>query len=383
MAATNNRLRILHVVGGMDPGGLETWLMHVLRNLDRDRFEFAFLDHSRRPRAYDEEIRSFGSHLFHCPFVRRPVAYRKCFREILRKQGPFDVVHSHVHHFSGFVLKLAHAAGVTARIAHSHNDTSSVQAQSPFPRKAYFALMKRWIRRHATSGLGCTGEAAAALFGRSWSNDPRWQILHYGLDLQPFATVSDGTDLRRGFAWPDEAYVVGHIGRFMPQKNHAFLIKIAEAAARAEPRFRLLSVGEGPLRPEIEREVLRSGLSGRVSFAGVRSDIPFLMRNVMDAFLLPSLYEGLPLVLIEAQAAGLPAVISDTVNEEVDVVPTLIRRMSLSDSADAWARAILSCRERSSPDRDEALRKVMNSDRNVEHCVRALESLYENACRRP
>ena len=375
-------MRILHVVGGMDPGGLETWLMHVLRNLDGDRFEFAFLDHSRRPRAYNEEIQSLGSQVLHCPFSRRPVAYRSCFREILAKHGPFDVVHSHVHHFSGFVLKLARAAGVKARIAHSHNDTSSVQAQSSLPRKAYFALMKRWIANHATSGLGCTGASAAALFGRSWHNDPRWKILHYGLDLRPFATVSDGTHVRHAFGWPDDAYVVGHVGRFMPQKNHAFLIKIAEAAARAEPRFRLLLIGEGELRPEIESQVRQAGLSERVVFAGLRSDIPFLMRNVMDAFLLPSRYEGLPLVVIEAQAAGLPAVISDTVNNEVDVVPALITRMSLSDSPGNWAHALLSHCDSVPPNRDEALTKLVNSDRNVEHCVRTLESLYENECRR-
>ena len=382
MAAARNRLRILHVVGGMDPGGLETWLMHVLRNLDRDRFEFAFLDHSRRPRAYNEEILSLGSQVLHCPFTRSPLAYRNCFRETLAKQGPFDVVHSHVHHFSGFVLKLAHAAGVGARIAHSHNDTSSVQAQSPLPRKVYYALMKRWIANHATSGLGCTGEAATALFGRSWRSDPRWKILHYGLDLRPFASVSDGADVRRAFGWPDDAYVVGHVGRFMPQKNHAFLIKIAEAAARAEPRFRLLLIGEGELRPEIESEVRQAGLSDRVVFAGLRSDIPFLMRNVMDAFLLPSRYEGLPLVMIEAQAAGLPAVVSDAVDQEVDIVPGLIKRLSLSDSPSDWARAILAQRESALPNRGEALTKVMNSDRNVEHCVRALESLYEEQCGR-
>jgi glycosyltransferase involved in cell wall biosynthesis len=364
----------------MDPGGLETWLMHVLRNLDRDRFEFAFLDHSRRSRAYNEEILSLGSQILHCPVSRRPVAYRSCFREILAKHGPFDVVHSHVHHFSGFVLKLAHAAGVKARIAHSHNDTSSVQAQSSLPRKAYFALMKRWIANHATGGLGCSGEAAAALFGRAWRNDSRWKILHYGLDLRPFATRSDRTDIRRAFGWPEDAYVVGHVGRFMPQKNHAFLIKIAEAAARVEPRFRLLLIGEGELRPAVEDQVRQAGLTQQVAFAGLRSDIPSLMKNVMDAFVLPSRYEGLPLVVIEAQAAGLPAVISNTVSKEVDVVPDLIARMDSSASPQEWAQAVLSPRGRVL-NRDEALAKLMNSDRNVEHCVRTLESLYEHECR--
>src|SRR6266852_3082574 len=149
MSATSPT-RILHVLGAMNRAGAETWLMHVLRNIDRDRFRMDFMVHTERRGDYDDEIELLGSRVLVCAPPSNPVAYARAFLRILREHGPYDAVHSHVHHFSGLVLRLARSAGVRTRIAHSHSDTTKLDAQSSLSRRLYLWSGRRWIRRHAS-----------------------------------------------------------------------------------------------------------------------------------------------------------------------------------------------------------------------------------------
>jgi glycosyltransferase involved in cell wall biosynthesis len=371
-------IRILHVVGGMSRGGIETGLMHVLRHIDRDRFQMDFLVHTTKPCAYDEEIRSFGSLIIPCPLDRRrPWVYAANFKQILREYGPYDIVHSHVHHFSGYVLRLAKQAGVPFRIAHSHNDTSS-EAKAGWYRRWYRTLTEWWIARHATGSLGCSRKAAADLFGSQWESDPRCRILFYGIDVKPFHEFVDSLAIRAEFGIPADAFVIGHVGRFVEQKNHPFLIEIAAEVAKREPKMRLLLVGEGVLQPEIERQVEQMGLSDRVIFAGSRPDIPRLMRGAMDVFLLPSLFEGLPVVGIEAQAAGLPFILSDTITREVEIIKPLVKWLSLSQPASTWAEILLNHRDAAAAiAQSDALARVEISPFNIETSVKQLEKIYQ------
>jgi glycosyltransferase involved in cell wall biosynthesis len=334
-------IRILHVVGGMNRGGTETWLMNILRNIDRDRFRMDFLVHTTQPCAYDDEIRDLGSQIIPCLYPSKPGLYARNFKRILHEHGPYDTVHSHVHHFSGYVLRLAQQADVPVRIAHSHLDTSQLDAKAGLLRRGYLKLMKRWIARHATIGLAASRKAGVALFGSNWDTDPSRQILYCSIDLTPFQKFVDPVSVRTELGIPPDAFVIGHVGRFDEQKNHLFLVEIAAEVAKQEPKMRLLLVGDGPLRSEIEQKVVRLDLATRTVFAGVRPDVPRLMLSAMDVFLFPSLYEGLGLVLIEAQAAGLPCIFSDLVPEEADLVKSLIRRFSLSEPPSVWADAIL------------------------------------------
>ncbi|NEQ28454.1 MAG: glycosyltransferase family 1 protein, partial [Microcoleus sp. SIO2G3] len=159
-----NKLRILHVVASMNRGGIETWLMDILRHIDRDRFQMDFLVHTTQPCAYDEEIRSFNSQIIPCLHPSRPWTYASNFKRILREYGPYDIVHTHVHLFSGYVLRLARQAGVPVRIAHTHTDTSSIDAKAGWFRRMYYNLAKSWINHHATVGLGTSFKAVADLF---------------------------------------------------------------------------------------------------------------------------------------------------------------------------------------------------------------------------
>lgn len=372
-------IRILHVVGGMNRGGIETWLMHVLRHIDRDRFQIDFLVHTTQPCAYDDEIRTLGSKIIPCLDPSRPWSYAHNFKQILREHGPYDIVHSHVHHFSGYVLRLAKQANVPVRIAHSHNDTSSAESTAGLFRRLYLTLMRRWIADYSTIGLGCSHEAATDLFGPGWEADSRWQTLHCGIDLTPFQEFVDPVTVRTELGISAEAFVIGHVGRFEEQKNHQFLIEIVAEVAKQEPRIGLLLVGDGSLRPDIEQKVAQVGLADHVTLAGTRSDVPQLMLGAMDVFLLPSLYEGLGLVLVEAQAAGLPCIFSDIVPEEADVVKPLVRRMSLSQSSSAWAKAVLTVPDNGSTLTEmDTLTFVEKSDFNIETSVKKLIKVYES-----
>lgn len=374
-------LRILHVLGSLDLGGVETWLLHVLRHIDPAHFQMDFLVHTARPGAFDAEVRALGSSVFPCLGTSRPWVYARNFRRILKERGPYDIVHSHVHHYSGYVLRLAHAAGVPVRIAHSHSINTTTLRDSGSPRRQlYMALTERWVARHATAGLAASTPAAHALFGPNWQADPRWRVLYYGIDTEAFRSPPGVETARAELGLAPDDLVIGHVGRFAEQKNHRFLVRIASEVVRQEQKARFLLVGTGPLRHEIEQLVAQEGPASRVDFAGARYDVPRLLVGAMDLFLFPSIDEGLPLGLLEAQAAGLPCVVSTGVPKEAYVVAPLIRPVSLNDSASTWANIVLStAAEGLVLTREEARQRVGRSPFSIETSARELADFYLRA----
>lgn len=372
-------IRVLHVVGGLDRGGIETFLMHVLRRRNRQRLQMDFVVHQNGAGAYDDDVRGLGSRIFRCPFTSRPPQYSRELRRILRTRGPFDVVHSHVHHYDGHVLNIARGAGVPVRVSHSHNDTSHFDDRAGFARRLYLSQMKRAIQRHATMGFACSRLAADSLFGAGWENDSRWKLLPYGIDLRPFHEPADRDAMRRELGIPSDALFAIHIGRFDPQKNHGFLIQTAAEIAKRNSNFRLLLLGKGSLQPGIEQQVQELGLQEQIIFAGSRPDVPCCLMAA-DVFLMPSLHEGLPLAGIEAQAAGLPAIIADTVTPEIALVPEMVQFLSLEKTPAEWAEAALKAGSTPRPvAREKALATVENSLCNIEASVARLENFYDDA----
>lgn len=328
---TSSPLRVLHVLGGLHRGGVETWLVNLVRRADRSRLAMDFLVHTEQTCAYDAEVLSLGARILHCPRDRVLDYQRNLWRAICTP-ALYDVVHSHVHAYSGWVLSVATLANIPVKIVHSHSDTRKEHGGAKALRRAYLYAMGKLIRRHATAGFAASPEAGAALFGGSWGVDPRWSVLRCGIDTSLFDAPVRPL-LRAELGIRSDAFVIGHVGRFVEVKNHAFLLAIAEALAALDPAAHLLLVGDGPLRPAIERRVGQAGLSDRFTFAGQRSDVAALMVGVMDAFVLPSLFEGLPTVAVEAQAAGLPCVVSDTVLDRS--VPETYRRATGNSSRSA------------------------------------------------
>jgi len=376
-AVTVAPVRILHVVGGMERGGIETWLMHALRRVDRREFQMDFLSHTPRACAFDRDISALGSTVITGPNPHQPWRYGRDFKRILQDYGPYDVIHCHVHHFNGYVLKLAAAAGVPHRFAHSHNDTKERDVRATAARRFYMAMMRRLINRYATRRIGASGRAGAALFGDSWQSDSRSTTIFYSIDLRPFCSSLEPQTVRAELGIAPGAFVIGHAGRFVPQKNHSFLLRIFAEVARCEPAAVLLLLGTGPLREAIASEARELGIADQIVFGGVRADVPRLMCAAMDLFLLPSLHEGLPVVLLEAQAAGLTCVISDVIAEESDAVRPLVQRLPLRDRPEEWAAAVLRMRgHRPEVSPAEALAIMTRSRFNVDNAIRELEALY-------
>jgi glycosyltransferase involved in cell wall biosynthesis len=369
----SRRLRILHALGTMDPGGVETWLLNVLRYIDRDRLEFHFCTFGEKQGIFAGEVEKLGGRMIPCPRGLNPWSFGRRFRKILRA-GKYDAVHSHVTLFSGVVLRWAKAERIPMRIAHSHasqDDKPSTQA-----RRYYRRLMKSWIERYATHGLAVSGSAASELFGKNWKADARVRVLHCGIDLQPFHQITKRDEVRKELGLPLDVPVVGHVGRFVPAKNHRFLLEIFQALLKKRADFHLLLVGDGVLRPQIEAQAKSMGFSGNVHFVGTRIDVPRLMRASMDIFVFPSLWEGLPVTLIEAQAAGLPSIVSDAVTSEVNILGEQFTQVPLSKKSDEWAIQAVEAFQRGKTEPDSALNAIAQSDFCIQRSSSTLSGFY-------
>jgi glycosyltransferase involved in cell wall biosynthesis len=373
-------VRVLHIVGRMERAGLETWIMRMLQLIDRDRFQIDIMVHSLEAGAYDAEVLALGCRILPCPYLTQPLRYATEFKRLLKTYGPYDVVHSHIHFFSGYVLKLAQSVQVPCRIAHSHNDDSTVERQRSWIRRGYVGLMKGWIKTSATHGIATSPKAALDLFGPSWVNNSQIHLFFSGLDLTSFEREVSPFVARQAWKISANALVIGHVGRFESPKNHHFLVQVAAEVMRQTPNTYLMLVGEGTLRVEIEQQVEALGIGDRVIFTGARSDISEILLGCFDVFIFPSVHEGLGVALVEAQAAGLPCLISDVVPIEADVVPNLVQRLSLDRSSIEWANALLTHAQKT-PRRSakETIPLLKQSPLNMENSIPLLESLYSEA----
>ena len=218
-------MRILHVLGKLDRGGVETWLVQLLSHIDRERYAMDFLVHTEEPGVYDQEVLATGARIIPCLQTRSPLAYRRNFLRILREFGPYDCVHSHVQYYSGYVLLLARMAGVPTRIAHTH--TADPELDANLVRHLYRAGMRQLIQWNANAGIAVSHLAGDALIP-TWKSDSRWHLIPYGVDTSRFAVTIDRSQIRRELGIPDGKWVIGHVGRFVDVKNHAYMIQVAK-----------------------------------------------------------------------------------------------------------------------------------------------------------
>lgn len=372
-------IRVLHVVHQLNRGGVETWLLEVLRRLDRRTVAVDVLVHTDEPGELDGEVRACGAQVLPCLKPSRPWRYAHRFRQLVRDHGPYDIVHCHLHSWCGVVMRLASAAGIPHRIAHSQNDIRAVIARQSMPMRAYHALMRRWVRRYTTLGFAVSSYAACSLFGDEWDNLPfPIEPLPDAIDSNLFASAPPAGDVRKELGFDAGALVIGHVGRFVAQKNHDFLVRLFAAVAAREPRARLLLIGEGPRQDAVRRQVVELGLSNRVLFAGSRDDVPRLLCGAANVFALPSIHEGLPRVAMEAQAAGLPMILSEVITEESTIIPELMHRLPLEAGVDAWADKMIAMLHQPPPlSREAAINRLRATEFDIERNVGRLQQVYE------
>ena len=365
--------RVLHFIGCMTPGGAENWLMKLLRKADSNILQMDFCVANPQKGLYEEEITSLGSKIIRCelkPFL----TYQHRLSRILR-ENEYDVVHSHGWLFSGIILKVADNSNVPVRIAYSH--TTRDQYQLTLYRKFYGRLMRRMIMKHATHCLGCCSEAASALFGKECKQIDKCGVLYTSVDVEAFRPSQKPSVTKADFGIPSDALVIGHVGIFRLAKNHTFLLEIAAEIIKRQPKAYIFLAGDGTLRPEAEAKAERLGISDRIIFAGNRNDVPQLMMHLFDVLLFPSIYEGMPLTMVEAVAAGLRVVCSDVISREAsEVLPEAFTHLPLDLGAEQWAEKAMEIIEEGRISHEYAYNQVKNSHFSVDYSLKELCTVY-------
>lgn len=362
-------IHILQSVSNMDRGGIESMLMNYYRHLDRTRFQFDFLVNKKKPGFFDDEIRALGGRIFQSPGVAPqsyPV-YLRSMQQLLAQHPEIKVLHAHNEAMQLFALEGAQKAGLPVRIAHAHNTRLPKDAKLPIK---WFC--KQFIPGAATDYWACGREAGIYYFGQSaW--DARGVTLRNAIDLDRFGYRPQVRAKLRAEYGLNDKLVVGCVARLMAQKNHTRLLDIFAALKKVRPDSCLLLVGDGELRAELEAKAARLGIAQDVKFLGVQSDTS-VWYQAMDVFVMPSLFEGLPVVGMEAQASGLPCVFSTGVTEEVLLRPDSCR-ISLEQPDEAWA-AVLKDADRNLPDRAQAAAQVRAAGYDIRQETLRLQQLY-------
>ncbi len=365
------KIKVLHVIGSLNVGGAENVAMNYARFIDRTKFQCDYLVFGEEEGTYEKEAIRLGSKVIHSNSPRKGYSnFLKNLKMILRN-GKYDIVHTHTLLNNGLILKAASSVKITKRVSHSHSTDSG--KKETFFYKIYAFLMKRLIRKYATDFLACGKDAGEYLYGEKLFKE-KGVVIHNGIDTQKFIFNENKRSIVRKKLFKNHNLVIGHIGRLSEVKNHLFLLDIFNELQKLNRNTSLLIVGDGVLRLTIERKVKELELEDSVFFLGMRSDIEDILQAI-DVFVLPSFFEGFPVTLIEAQASGLPCVISSSITPQVKVTE-LVTFLSLDESAQVWAEKILDCARTERSDKSEEMRE---KGFDVYKTLRQLENIYEEA----
>ena len=362
-------LRVLHSVSNMARAGIETMLMNYYRQIDRDRIQFDFLANKPVPGEYDDEIRSMGGRVFVSPGLN-PLHYPKYKRfvaDLLQENPEIKIVHAHNEAMGYYALQSAKDAGIKVRIAHAHN--TQIIRDYKYPLKM---VCKQLLPGAATEYWSCGRDAGIYYYGEKRWNESGF-ILRNAIDLSRFAFQPDVRERLRKEHGLENCFVIGHVGRFNLQKNHTRLLDIFAEVTKTVPDARLALIGVGELEESAKEKAAALGIQDKTIFLGQMSGVNEWYQ-AMDCFVLPSLFEGLPVVGIEAQAAGLPCFFSDKVTDEI-ILSTHAQRISLQADDAEWAGAILTARQPET-DRLRGMDIVRQAGYDIREEARKLQEIY-------
>lgn len=351
-----NKNKILHITGAMNVGGTETMLVNLYRKVNND-IRFDFISYSDQEAYYDKEIEMLGGSIIRLrpPSEAGFIGAIKDIKKVLKENGPYDAVHTHMLFNCGIAMIAAYLSGIKVRVSHAHTTSDD---SSSFVRKIYINLMRFFIKVFSTDFLACSNSAGKYLFGNNIICNKKYKVLPNYIEYEKFINNSDKTSFRKELGIKNDDIVICHIGRFITAKNHEFLIDMAKEMIQKNNKVKLVLVGDGDLKNHIWNKVKSIGIEKNVYFTGIRKDIPSILSSV-DLFILPSIYEGLGLVLLEAQAAKVPCLVSEAIQPEVDLGVGLVKKLNLSCGANKWA--------------DEA-NKIINKNKNSDiDIIKAVE----------
>lgn len=367
MKSISYPIRVLQVFSIMNRGGAETMVMNYYRQMDRTKVQFDFLVHRQERGAYDDEIESLGGRIYRVPPIYSIFAHRRAILRFLAEHPEYRVIHGHLSELGYFLYKESARRHVPCIIAHAHNAARRWEGwKTPFR-----MILKYLMRPYITTPMTCGEEAGLWLFGKNMAK--KAIMLNNAIRAEKYAYNSKMRDeVRRKMGWENQ-FVVGDVARFSPQKNHLYLLRLFEALLQVKDNARLVLVGaEEGLYNEVASYVLLHGLSDKVEFLGTRDDVVELMHG-MDVYCSPSLFEGLSLSMVEAQASGLHVITSDFVPKQVVLIPELMDFLPLSASADIWVEALLK-----PYDRRNTFHEIVQAGFDIKGNAVWLQKFYKN-----
>lgn len=330
-------VKVLHILGGLKRGGAESFVMNLYRNIDRENVQFDFVIHTDELGDFYDEIIALGGRVYHCPryFGKNHLEYKRWWKRFLLDHPEYKLLHSHVRSTASIYFRIAKKMGCVT-ISHSHSTSSG---------KGFSAVVKgiyQYPLRHISDYLfACSEESGKWLFGEKAIHSERFKVLKNVIDLDKCSfEPAIRAQYRNEMKLKDKTVFI-HVGRLHPAKNHMFLIDVFEQVHKKNPNSVLLIVGDGELKDSIKSKIDEMRLTECVKMLGSRGDVGNLLQAA-DCFLFPSLWEGVPLTVIEAQAAGLPCFVSDKVTDDV-CVSDLVTRISLDVGASVWSDIIFDC----------------------------------------
>ncbi len=315
-------IRVLQIVGRMDRGGIETMIMNLYRNIDREKVQFDFLAHYGREAVYNEEIRAMGGRIYEMPALKdenhvyywRLFAYLKALRKFFREHQEYRVIHGHMTNTASLYMPIAKKNGVTCRIAHSHSTKGKAGLLGIVTN-----LLQKPVYRHGTDFFACSEGAKSWLYPQKLIDAGKVQILANAVDAARFRYNREIREKMRQELELGDRLTVVCVARFRPEKNQTFLIDVLQELVKVREDVVMVFAGEGPCEDDVKAKVQQYGLESFARFLGMRTDVPDILQAA-DVFALPSLFEGMPVTAIEAQAAGLYCVVTEGLTDEMNAL---------------------------------------------------------------
>lgn len=341
----NEPIRVLQVVGRMDRGGIETMIMNLYRNIDRNKVQFDFLAHYGREAVYNDEIRAMGGHIYEMPALKdeNHVYYWRIFSYIAAlhkffREHSYKIVHGHMTNTAAIYMPIARKYGATCLISHSHSSHGKAGLLGKVTN-----ILQKPIRKNATDWFACSKAAAEWFYSKEDIASGKVHILANAVDAQKFRFSPGKRKEMRAELGVDGKIVIGCVARFRTEKNQVFLVDVLKKMAEMRDDVVVLFTGDGPEEEQVKQKMVEAGVQDKAIFLGMRTDIPDVMQ-AMDALAMPSIFEGLPVTGIEAQASGLRILASTGVTDEMNALG-MVEYLSLEEPVSKWAEKLIGMAE--------------------------------------
>lgn len=369
-----NKIKVLHCFGGLNIGGAETLILNIFRNIDRSKFQFDFLVFTNEKGVYEDEILKLGGKIHRVKSLRETniIEYMYQIQNIIKNQGGYDIIHSHMDWLGGFITLSACLGKVPIKIVHSHAIQDIFEDSTI--KKFIIFISKLLIRVFANANMACSIDAAESLFYKN----KNVYIIKNGIDLKKFSEISneDKIALRTKYNISKDDILLGSIGSMSINKNHIFLLEIMKELIKQNKRYKLMLVGNGSEEQSLRTYVDNNNMQSNVIFIDKSFEINTYL-SIMDIFLFPSIREGFGMVAIEAQAKGLPCIVSNTIPKEIDVGGDLLKRIPINDK-NKWIECILNTETKEKRDTNIMKNLIREKEYDIESSTYNLEHIYKD-----